>query len=104
MNTSDLKPYPHYKPSGVEWLGDVPAHWEVLPNRAIFAEVNERGHPRAEMLSVTIAEGVIRQRTLLENRFKERCFAARQVGLQTRSTWGHRIQQDASMAGCNRNV
>jgi len=23
------KPYPHYKPSGVEWLGDVPAHWEV---------------------------------------------------------------------------
>ncbi|MBL0163647.1 MAG: hypothetical protein IPP82_08400 [Xanthomonadales bacterium] len=19
--------YPHYKPSGVEWLGDVPAHW-----------------------------------------------------------------------------
>ena len=22
-------PYPTYKPSGVEWLGDVPAHWEV---------------------------------------------------------------------------
>ena len=27
--TADLKPYPTYKPSGVEWLGDVPAHWEV---------------------------------------------------------------------------
>ena len=24
-----LSPYPDYKPSGVEWLGDVPAHWEV---------------------------------------------------------------------------
>ncbi len=24
-----LKPYPAYKPSGVEWLGEVPAHWEV---------------------------------------------------------------------------
>ncbi len=24
-----LKPYPAYKPSGVEWLGDVPVHWEV---------------------------------------------------------------------------
>ena len=24
-----LKPYPTYKPSGIEWLGDVPAHWEV---------------------------------------------------------------------------
>ncbi len=29
MNANALKPYPHYKPSGVEWLGDVPAHWEV---------------------------------------------------------------------------
>ena len=27
---SDLQPYPAYKPSGVEWLGKVPAHWEVL--------------------------------------------------------------------------
>ena len=25
------QPYPAYKPSGVEWLGDVPAHWEVIP-------------------------------------------------------------------------
>ena len=23
------QPYPTYKPSGVEWLGDVPVHWEV---------------------------------------------------------------------------
>ena len=23
------KPYPAYKPSGIEWLGEVPAHWEV---------------------------------------------------------------------------
>ena len=25
-----FQPYPTYKPSGVEWLGDVPAHWEVM--------------------------------------------------------------------------
>ena len=24
-----LAPYPKYKPSGVEWLGDVPEHWDV---------------------------------------------------------------------------
>ena len=24
-----LPAYPRYKPSGVEWLGDVPEHWEV---------------------------------------------------------------------------
>ena len=26
---SDLKPYPAMKDSGVEWLGEVPEHWEV---------------------------------------------------------------------------
>jgi len=31
MNVPRLKPYPEYKDSGVEWLGKVPAHWEVLP-------------------------------------------------------------------------
>ena len=26
---TDIHPYPAYKPSGIEWLGDVPKHWEV---------------------------------------------------------------------------
>ena len=30
------QPYPAYKPSGVEWLGDVPEHWEIVPNRALM--------------------------------------------------------------------
>ncbi|MEY3280568.1 MAG: hypothetical protein RL674_553, partial [Pseudomonadota bacterium] len=25
--------YPNYKPSGVEWLGDVPEHWEFVDLR-----------------------------------------------------------------------
>ena len=29
MMTSDIKSYPAYKDSGVEWLGEIPAHWEV---------------------------------------------------------------------------
>ena len=61
-----LKPYPELKDSGVEWLGEVPVHWEVLPNRATFAEVNDREHPEEQMLSVTIAAGVVRQKNLLE--------------------------------------
>ena len=28
----ELNPYPAYKPSGVEWLGDVPAHWCIRNN------------------------------------------------------------------------
>ncbi len=34
MNAQDtiggLKPYSRYRPSGVEWLGDVPEYWEVV--------------------------------------------------------------------------
>ena len=37
-----LKPYPAYKDSGVPWLGEIPKHWQALPNRALFAEVNDR--------------------------------------------------------------
>ena len=31
MPQTELNPYPAYRNSGVEWLGDVPAHWEVAP-------------------------------------------------------------------------
>src|SRR3989442_1243719 len=33
--TADLKPYPEYKESGLPWLGQVPAHWEVRQARHI---------------------------------------------------------------------
>jgi len=68
---SDLQPYPAYKPSGVEWLGDVPAHWKVEPNRALFEEVNERERPDEPLLSVTITQGVIRQSELLADSSKK---------------------------------
>ena len=29
MNQAKYKPYPEYKDSGVEWLKEVPEHWEV---------------------------------------------------------------------------
>jgi type I restriction enzyme S subunit len=67
----DLKPYPAYRDSGVPWLGEVPAHWEVLPNRALFEEVKERDHSDEEMLSVTITRGVIRQHALLVDSSKK---------------------------------
>ena len=27
--TDSLRPYPTYKPSGIDWLGDIPTHWGV---------------------------------------------------------------------------
>jgi type I restriction enzyme S subunit len=66
-----LKPYPDYKDSGQAWVGSVPEHWDVLPNRAVFEEVKDRNHPDEEMLSVTITRGVIRQRSLLAETSKK---------------------------------
>ena len=66
-----LKPYGEMKESGATWLGPVPRHWRVLPNRALFKEISERDHPEADMLSVTIAKGVIRQKSLLEDSSKK---------------------------------
>ena len=40
--TRGLDPNVHLKPSGVEWLGDVPAHWEVTRARFLFNEVDKR--------------------------------------------------------------
>jgi type I restriction enzyme S subunit len=33
------KPYPAYKPSGIEWLGDVPEHWEVRRLKRAFRKI-----------------------------------------------------------------
>ena len=33
--TANFKPYPNMKDSGVEWLGKVPAHWDVLRLRNV---------------------------------------------------------------------
>ena len=35
--TRGLDPDVPLKPSGVEWLGDVPAHWEIVPNRYLMS-------------------------------------------------------------------
>ena len=48
---ADLKPYPAMKDSGVEWLGDVPEHWEVLSGRAC---VYEKEEPNIGMVEDTV--------------------------------------------------
>ena len=59
MKTLHLKPYPSYRPSGVEWLGDVPAHWEVKKLRSVLTELTERNQPDWPLLSVVRERGVI---------------------------------------------
>lgn len=43
-----MKPYPSYKPSGVPWLGEVPAHWDIVPIRYLSRGVKTGGTPSQE--------------------------------------------------------
>ena len=69
--SDNLRPYPEYQDSGVDWLGEIPVHWEVYPHRSLFTEIIERGYPDEQMLSVTIARGVLPQSQLLASSSKK---------------------------------
>ena len=57
--TRGLDPDVPLKPSGVDWLGDVPAHWEVRRLKYLYHEVNERSRTGAEeLMSVSHKTGV----------------------------------------------
>ena len=66
-----LGAYTRMKGSGVDWMGAVPEPWQVRPNRALFEEINVREHPEEQMLSVTIKNGVVPQKLLLEDSSKK---------------------------------
>lgn len=38
--TQGLNPHAPMKPSGIEWLGDVPAHWDICPLKRAFRSVD----------------------------------------------------------------
>ncbi|HEX7242647.1 MAG TPA: restriction endonuclease subunit S, partial [Longimicrobiaceae bacterium] len=50
------------KSSSVEWLGEVPAHWECVRNKVVFKEVDERStEDDGELLTVSHITGVTRR-------------------------------------------
>ena len=48
INVRTGKPYQAYKPSGVEWLGEVPERWQVRPAKGYFREADERSETGSE--------------------------------------------------------
>ena len=53
-----LKPYPVMNDSGLDWLGEVPTHWEVRRNGRLFSQRNETGYPDLLILEVSLRTGV----------------------------------------------
>jgi type I restriction enzyme S subunit len=58
--------YPRYKDSGVEWLGEVPEHWDILAGRRLFGQRRDAAEPTDEQLSATQKYGVVPQRLFME--------------------------------------
>jgi type I restriction enzyme S subunit len=56
--TKGIDPDAPMKDSGVDWLGRVPAHWDVLRIAALFREVTRPADPALPVLSVSIHDGV----------------------------------------------
>lgn len=62
-----MEKYNEYKDSGVQWLGEIPSHWELLKMKYAFKERSEKNHPNEEPLCATQSRGVIPQ-SLYEGR------------------------------------
>ncbi len=57
----ELKRHSHFKPTGLPWLERIPAHWSLVPNRALVRRRKQlvgRNHHRYKLLSLT-KQGVI---------------------------------------------
>lgn len=54
-----MQRYDSYKDSGIQWLGEIPSHWEVQKMKWLFTERTEKGHPNEPLLAATQNHGVI---------------------------------------------
>ena len=54
-----MKRYDTYKDSGVQWLGEIPGHWERTTLRKFLRLFSEKNHGDKQLLSVTREQGVI---------------------------------------------
>ncbi|WP_415838528.1 restriction endonuclease subunit S, partial [Rahnella bruchi] len=60
------KAYPEYKDSGVEWLGAIPDHWNILTGKRIFQSVRTPALNNDEQLAASQKYGVIPQSLMMK--------------------------------------
>ena len=66
--TNGLDPNVKMKDSGVEWLGEVPAHWQIKPLWSVFKPIKRTGFVNEQLLSVYRDYGVIPKSSRDDNR------------------------------------
>lgn len=55
---SELQKYPKYKNSGVEWIENIPSHWEVKKFKRVFYEIKKRSNPELNCGSISFGKVV----------------------------------------------
>lgn len=66
--TKGLDPKAPMKDSGVEWIGEVPAHWKVSRMANAYCEANRCADPSLPVLSVSIHYGITNEELAPEER------------------------------------
>lgn len=67
--TKGLDPNVKMKDSGIEWIGEIPEHWEVKPNISLFSErVQRKGDLHLDLLAVTQSRGIILQEEITDRK------------------------------------
>ncbi len=101
-----MERYSEYKDSGVEWLGEIPRHWEVIKNKYLFSESDERNvFGEYKLLSFSKSKGIIPydQNTDKESSAEDiRNYKVLHKGqlLENRLQAWNGMFQDSSVEGC----
>ena len=78
--TRGLDPSGPLKPSGIPWLGDIPAHWDIRRAKYLFREVDERSMDGSEeLLSVSHLTGITPRSQKNITMFKAASYVAHKV-------------------------
>ncbi len=65
--TRGLDPKTPLRPSGLDWLGDIPAHWDIRRAKALFKEIDDRSESgEEELLSLRMNIGLVPHREVSE--------------------------------------
>ncbi len=67
--TQGLNPSAPMKNSGVEWIGDIPAHWEVMANRRVLNKLEQGNSPSIENYNEGSAYSVLKLSAVKQGKY-----------------------------------
>ncbi|KXS37411.1 MAG: type I restriction-modification system S(specificity) subunit [Methanohalophilus sp. T328-1] len=72
MDSSGMEPYPEYKDSGIEWIGKIPEHWDILKVKTIFNLIKKPNFENEPTLLSLTQQGIyVRDITTFEGQIAQ---------------------------------